>query len=208
MFISFGASASVIGQLFTDYQDVLRKVGGVLIVMFGLYLMNIVKLQFLMTEHRIHFASRPVGYIGSFLIGATFAAGWTPCVGPVLGTVLLYAGTSETLMDGVALLTFYSMGLGLPLLITALALDRFFNSFKQLRAHLGLISRISGVFLVALGIVVYRMSLPCLSATGSVPILGRSSDRTENQRIEGNRSSAPARIQFASVSGQQSELDT
>jgi cytochrome c-type biogenesis protein len=70
VFISFGASASVIGQLFTDYQDVLRKVGGVLIVVFGLYLMNIVKLQLLMMEHRIHFASRPVGYIGSFLIGA------------------------------------------------------------------------------------------------------------------------------------------
>ncbi|MGH7231360.1 MAG: cytochrome c biogenesis CcdA family protein [Nitrospiraceae bacterium] len=163
VFISFGASASAIGQLLMDYQTVIRKIGGVLIVVFGLYLMGIVKFKLLMTEKRIHFKSRPMGYAGSLLIGATFAAGWTPCVGPVLGTMLLYAGTTETLMDGVTLLTFYSLGLGLPLLITALALDRFLTSFNQLRAYLGLVSRISGVFLIIFGVVIYTDSLSYLT---------------------------------------------
>ena len=119
--------------------------------MFGLYLMGLVKLRFLMAEKRIHLRSRPAGYAGSLLIGATFAAGWTPCVGPVLGTMLLYAGTTETLMDGVTLLAFYSFGLGFPLFMAAMGVDRFLASFKQVRAYLQLISVSSGVALVVFG---------------------------------------------------------
>ncbi|MGH7253813.1 MAG: cytochrome c biogenesis CcdA family protein, partial [Nitrospiraceae bacterium] len=91
VFISFGASASLIGQMLITYQDHIRRFGGVLIVIFGLYLLGILNLNFLQTEKRLHFRSRPAGYLGSFLIGVAFAAGWTPCVGPVLGTILLYA---------------------------------------------------------------------------------------------------------------------
>ena len=163
VFIGFGASASFIGQWLMDYQQVIRKAGGILIVGFGLYLMGIVRFRFLMAEKRIHFARRPMGYIGSFLIGATFAAGWTPCVGPVLGTMLMYAGTRETLMDGVTLLTFYSLGLGVPLLMAALALDRFLAYFNRLRAYLGLVSRLSGVLLIMVGIVIYTDSLAYLT---------------------------------------------
>lgn len=164
VFIGFGASASFIGQLLTDYQSGIRKVGGILIIVFGLYLTGIIKLKFLMTEKRVHFTNRPMGYAGSFVIGATFAAGWTPCVGPVLGTMLLYAGTTETVLDGVTLLTFYSLGLGVPLLLTSLALDRFLASFKQIRAYLGLVSRLSGMVLIAFGLVLYTDQLSHLTA--------------------------------------------
>ncbi len=104
VFIAFGASASLIGQALIAYQDYVRRIGGVLIVIFGLYLLGILNLNFLQTEKRMHFSSRPTGYVGSFLIGVAFAAGWTPCVGPVLGTILLYASTTDGLLDGVTLL--------------------------------------------------------------------------------------------------------
>jgi cytochrome c-type biogenesis protein len=164
VFIAFGASASLIGQVLTSYQHLLRKVGGVLIILFGLYLMGVVKLRFLMTERRIHLRSRPAGYIGSLLIGATFAAGWTPCVGPLLGTMLLYASTTDTLADGVTLLTFYSLGLGLPLFATAMGVDRFLTYFKQVRAYLRMVSFTSGIFLIVFGLMVYSDSLSFLTA--------------------------------------------
>jgi cytochrome c-type biogenesis protein len=100
VFMAFGTSASLIGRILTDYQHVIRKIGGVVIIVFGLYVLEVVNLRFLMVEKRLHFRSRPIGYAGSFLIGATFAAGWTPCVGPVLGTILIYASTSEPLPMG------------------------------------------------------------------------------------------------------------
>jgi len=164
VFIAFGASASLLGQLLSDYQDLVRKVGGVLIVVFGLYLMGIGKLTILMRERRFHFQSRPAGYAGSVLIGAAFAAGWTPCVGPVLGTVLMYTSTTETMMDGVTLLSYYSMGLGLPLFAVALAVDRFLVYFKQARAYLGMISTGSGMILVVFGIMLFTNALPLLTA--------------------------------------------
>ncbi|MEC4669756.1 MAG: cytochrome c biogenesis protein CcdA, partial [Nitrospirota bacterium] len=131
VFIAFGASASLIGQMLITYQEYIRKIGGVLIVIFGLYLLGVLNMGFLTTEKRFHFRHRPAGYAGSFLIGIAFAAGWTPCVGPVLGTILLYASTSDALANGVALLTAYSLGLGLPLFLTALGVDRFLTYFKQ-----------------------------------------------------------------------------
>lgn len=164
VFIAFGASASLLGQLLVDYQDLVRKIGGVLIVAFGLYLMGIVKLTLMMRERRFHFHSRPAGYVGSVLIGAAFAAGWTPCVGPVLGTVLMYASTTETIMDGVVLLSYYSMGLGLPLFAVALGVDRFLVHFKQVRAYLGTISTVSGMILIVFGIILFTNTLPFLTA--------------------------------------------
>jgi cytochrome c-type biogenesis protein len=164
LFVAFGATASFIGQMFTEYQDVVRKVGAVMIVLFGLYVMGMLKLPFLMQERRVHLSHRPLGLAGSFVIGATFAAGWTPCVGPILGTMLLYAGTSETLMDGVTLLGFYSMGLGLPLFATALSLNRFLTAMRRHRASLAVVSRFSGAFLVAIGVVLYTDRLALFTA--------------------------------------------
>jgi cytochrome c-type biogenesis protein len=164
VFIAFGASASLIGRLLTDHQPLIRKVGGILIVLFGLYLLGIVKLTFLMSEKRIHFRSRPAGYLGSLLIGATFAASWTPCVGPVLGTMLMYASTTDTLADGVILLAFYSLGLGLPLFAAAMGVDRFLAYFTQVRAYVGVVSSVSGIFLIVFGLIIYSDSLALLTS--------------------------------------------
>ncbi|WP_447601229.1 cytochrome c biogenesis CcdA family protein [Nitrospira sp. Nam80] len=164
VFIAFGASASLIGQLLADYQHLIRKVGGILIALFGLYLMGMLNLRFLMIEKRIHLHHRPAGYASSALIGATFAAGWTPCVGPVLGTMLMYASTTDTLTDGVTLLAFYSLGLGLPLFAAAMGMDRFLSTFKRARRYQKAVSAASGLFLIVFGVVIYSDSLTLLTS--------------------------------------------
>ena len=164
VFIAFGASASLIGQFLTDHQQLIRKSGGVFIILFGLYVMGILNLGFLMTERRVHLRSRPAGYAGSSLIGATFAAGWTPCVGPVLGAILLYASTTETLMDGIILLVFYSVGLGLPFFGAAIGIDRFLVLFKRVRGYLGVVQAMSGALLVLFGFLVYDNSMAMLTS--------------------------------------------
>ena len=165
VFIAFGASASFIGQLLYEYQDVIRKVGGVLIAVFGLYLMGVLKLSFLMTERKLlHFEKRPLGYLGSFLVGTAFAAGWTPCVGPVLGGILAYASTKESMQDGIVLLTSYSLGLGIPFFLAAFGVDRFLTHFKKLRHYLGGVSIVSGVLMVAIGVMLYVNSVTMITS--------------------------------------------
>jgi cytochrome c-type biogenesis protein len=160
VFIAFGASASLIGQVLYEYQDIIRKVGGILIIIFGLYLLGILKLNMFMTERRlVHFESRPVGYLGSFLIGTAFAAGWTPCVGPVLGTILAYASTTDSMSGGVMLLSAYSFGLGLPFFLAAFGMDTFLSYFKNFRTYLGGVSFISGGLLVLVGIMIFTDSV-------------------------------------------------
>ena len=165
VFIAFGASASLIGQVLYEYQDIIRKIGGILIIIFGLYLLGILKLNILMTERRlVHFESRPVGYLGSFLIGTAFAAGWTPCVGPVLGTILAYASTTESMSGGVMLLSAYSFGLGLPFFLTAFGMDTFLSYFKSLRTYLGGVSFVSGGLLILVGIMIFTDSITLLTS--------------------------------------------
>jgi len=164
VFIAFGASASLVGQLLMTYQEFVRKLGGVLIVVFGLYVMGVLKIKFLMSEMRVHFQRRPAGYVGSFLVGVAFAAGWTPCVGPILGTILLYASTTDSMLTGVKLLASYSLGIALPLFVTALAVDSFLNYFKKVRAYMYGISVASGVFLILVGVMIYTNSLTLLTS--------------------------------------------
>ncbi len=160
VFIAFGASASLIGQVLYEYQDLIRKIGGILIIIFGLYLLGVLKLNIFMTERRLmHFESRPAGYIWSFLIGTAFAAGWTPCVGPVLGTILAYASTTESMSGGVMLLSAYSFGLGLPFFLTAFGMDTFLSYFKSLRSYLGGVSFVSGGLLILVGIMIFTDSV-------------------------------------------------
>ena len=165
VFIAFGASASFFGQVLYQYQDFIRKLGAVLIIVFGLYLLGVFKLKFLMMEHRLfQFGNRPVGYVGSYLIGTAFAAGWTPCVGPILGAILAYASTTESMTSGVMLLASYSAGLGLPLFITAFSVDSFLNYFKKARGYMGGVSIVSGGCLVVIGGMIYVDSLTLLTS--------------------------------------------
>ena len=165
VFIAFGASASFIGQILYEYQDIIRKLGAVLIIIFGFYMLGILKIDFLMQEHRlVQFNNRPVGYVGSFLIGTAFAAAWTPCVGPILGAVLAYASTTESMKDGIFLLASYSVGLGLPLFITAFSVDSFLNYFKKARVFMRGVSVVGGAFLIVVGVMIYGDSLARLTS--------------------------------------------
>ena len=165
VFIAFGASASFIGQILYQYQDIIRKLGAVLIIIFGFYMLGILKIDFLMREHYlVQFNSRPVGYVGSFLIGTAFAAAWTPCVGPILGAILAYASTTESMKDGIFLLASYSVGLGLPLFITAFSIDSFLNYFKKARVYMRGVSVVGGAFLIMAGVMIYGDSLTRLTS--------------------------------------------
>lgn len=164
VFIGFGLSASLFGQWLFHYQDYLRKIGGGLIILFGLYRLRVFNFGLLSRETRLHFQTRPVGYLGSFFVGVTFAVGWTPCVGPILTAILFYASTTGTSVDGLALLVFYSLGLGFPLLVTALWLDRFLAHFQQIRTYIKPLSIISGVFLVVAGGLLYSNSFFLLTS--------------------------------------------
>jgi len=164
VFILFGASATFIGQLLLMYQREVRWIGGGLIVFFGLYVMGVFNVQFLMADKRFHLQGRPAGYLGSYLVGVAFAAGWTPCVGPILGSILLYASTTNSVGQGVQLLAAYSLGLGLPLLVTALGLNTFLSRMKAVGPLMPAVNFVSGLFLIAVGLLITTNSLSILSA--------------------------------------------
>lgn len=158
IFVLFGASATFIGQVFLQYQDIIQKVGAVLIILFGLYIMGVLKLNFLTKEKKIHIENKPSGYFGSYIVGMAFAAGWTPCVGPILGTILLYASTTGSIGKGIGLLAVYSLGLGLPLFISALAINTFISTFKVIARYMRWITIISGIFLILIGVMIFTNS--------------------------------------------------
>jgi cytochrome c-type biogenesis protein len=164
VFILFGASATFLGQVLLTYQNLIRQVGGILIILFGLYIMGVLKISFLTREKKFQIESKPAGYFGTFLVGIGFAAGWTPCVGPILGSILLYASTSDSVVQGISLLTVYSLGLGLPLFISALAFNTFLVSFKKLSRYMGWITFISGLFLVIVGFMILTDTLTVITA--------------------------------------------
>lgn len=151
IFIAFGASATALGQLLFDYQLVIRKVGGALVVLFGLHIAGWLTIPFLMREKHLDLKGRPGGYLGGFLVGVTFAAGWIPCVGPILGSILVLASTSHTAGHGILLLAAYSGGLAIPFFLSALLFGRFLQFFARFKRLLPWVSRVSGVFLVLVG---------------------------------------------------------
>jgi cytochrome c-type biogenesis protein len=148
-----GASATYLGQLLTRYQYWIMKAGGVLIIILGIYFTGLINLPFLQIERRFELRKKPLGYVGSFLVGIIFAAGWTPCVGPILSTILLYASTSKSFTTGVVLLAFYSMGLGVPFFLSSLAINSFLSAFERIKRYMRVITIVSGLFLIGMGIL-------------------------------------------------------
>jgi cytochrome c-type biogenesis protein len=142
-----------LGHALNYYQAWLQRAGGVLIIVFGLFCLGVFKLGALSGERRVHLEQKPIGYLGSVLVGMTFAAGWTPCIGPVLGAVLGLAATSSDVSRGTLLLAAYSAGLALPFLIAAAALEWFLEWFQRFRRFLPWVMRLSGVMLVLVGIL-------------------------------------------------------
>lgn len=153
VFVLLGASATALGRALNVYQIWLQRVGGVLIIGFGLLCLGAFKLDALTLERRVHLERKPVGYLGSVLVGMAFAAGWTPCIGPVLGGILGLAATSSDLSRGMLLLAVYSAGLAVPFLIAAVAVESFFAWFQGFRRFLPWVMRVSGALLIFVGIL-------------------------------------------------------
>jgi cytochrome c-type biogenesis protein len=154
VFVGMGASFSVMGQFLLEYRDQIRLAGGLLIIVFGLYVAGVLRLDFLGRYRQFQFRAKPAGLVGSWLVGVTFAIGWTPCVGPILGSILSLAGTAETVSTGVALLVAYSAGLALPFVLSSVALGSFLAAFRRFRPWIPVVERASGVLLVIVGVLV------------------------------------------------------
>jgi cytochrome c-type biogenesis protein len=155
VFVALGATFSAAGQVLVSYRSWIQRVGGVLIVLFGLYIAGVFRLGFFGRTVQWQIREKPAGYLGTLLVGVTFAVGWTPCVGPILGAILSLAGTAETVQRGVGLLVAYSAGLGVPFLLSALALGSFLRFFKRYRPFIPIVERAAGALLVIVGVLVY-----------------------------------------------------
>lgn len=155
VFVSLGASFSAASAFLLDYRDWIRRVGGVLIIVFGLYIAGLLRVGIFGRTQQLQLREKPAGYVGSFIVGLTFAIGWTPCVGPILGAILTLAGTAETVQRGIGLLVAYSAGLGVPFLLSALALGAFLKFFRRYRPFIPVVERFAGVILVVVGVLVF-----------------------------------------------------
>lgn len=167
VFMALGASASYLGQLLSEHRVWITRIGGVLVVLFGLHLLGLTPLRFLDRERRVHLQEKPLGYAGTFLVGLTFGAGWTPCIGPVLGGIMTLAATRERLLDGVQLLGVYSAGLALPFLLSALALTRFLTAFRRYRRFVPWAERASGALLVLVGVLLFSGHFTAIASWGA-----------------------------------------
>lgn len=154
VFVSLGASFSAAGQFFLEYRDWIRIAGGILIIFFGLYIAGFLQWGVLGRTRQLQIRNKPAGFIGSFAVGLTFAIGWTPCVGPILGAILTLASSESTVGHGVGLLFAYSVGLGLPFLVFSLGLGFFLRFFKRYRPFIPVVERAAGVLLIVVGVLV------------------------------------------------------
>jgi cytochrome c-type biogenesis protein len=153
IFIALGATASVVGRVLLNEREWVARIGGVLIIAFGLYLMGIFNLPAFGRDTRIHLRDKPIGYLGTVVVGLAFGAGWSPCLGPILGAILMYTATMADLHRGLVLLTAYSAGLAVPFLISAVAVEELIGFAQRHRARLAWLTRASGVVLVLVGLL-------------------------------------------------------
>ncbi len=154
-FVALGATASTLGAFLHAQQILLRRVGGVLLILVGLHLTGVLKMPFLYWQKRIEFHPTRPSYGASVLTGVVFAIGWSPCVGPILGVILGLAGQAATLRQGVLLLLVYSLGMGLPFLLLGLGLNQGSKVLKWLKPHLGKIEIATGVLMIAVGASIF-----------------------------------------------------
>ena len=163
IFMLLGASASFLGQFFRYYEVWIARIGGIVIILLGLHLAGAFRLTPLMREKRVHLHDKPAGYLGTLGVGAAFGAGWTPCIGPVLGAILTFAASSDAFWSGVVLLGVYSLGLAVPFLLSAWAMERFLEVFARFRRFLPTVQVASGILLVVLGVLLLTGTFTILS---------------------------------------------
>jgi cytochrome c-type biogenesis protein len=162
IFVALGASATAVGQFLLQKLDLFSKIAGAIIVVFGLHMMGIFKIKFLNYEKKFHTGKR-IGPLGSFVAGLAFAFGWTPCIGPVLAAILTIAAQQDTIGKGIVLLSVYSLGLGIPFLVTSLSINAFLAFFKKFSKYIRWVEIAGGAFLIIVGVLIMTNSLTVLS---------------------------------------------
>ncbi|HSB62199.1 MAG TPA: cytochrome c biogenesis protein CcdA [Vicinamibacteria bacterium] len=171
VFVVLGAAATAVGELLQSHKRALGIVGGAVIIVLGLHMAGLVKIDWLLAEKRAAVRERPLGLLGAYVVGLAFAFGWTPCIGPILGAILLFASQQETIAQGVMLLAAYSAGLGIPFVLSALAVNGFFRAFGRLRGSMRAIEVTAGVMLVGVGVLLVtdRLTLIAQYVTKAFP---------------------------------------
>ena len=164
VFILLGATATTLGKTFNEYYSAISKVAGAIIIVFGLHMMGLFRIRFLNYEKRFHVGEKKLGMFGSFLVGNAFAFGWTPCIGPVLAAILVIASQQDTVYKGIALLTSYSLGLGIPFFLTGISINIFFNMFNKIKKYFHAIEIVGGAMLVILGLLIITNYLTIIAA--------------------------------------------
>ncbi len=154
IFIGLGASSTFLGKFLLSRISLLSKIAGVIIIILGLHVAGVFKIAFLNYEKKFHFKSKPVGLLGPLLAGLAFGFGWTPCVGPVLGTILLYSSSKDTVSQGISLLSMYSLGLGIPFIITGISINAFLSFLQRIKKYYRYIEIFIGTCLVIMGILI------------------------------------------------------
>jgi cytochrome c-type biogenesis protein len=163
VFLALGATATTLGRLLGYNREWVGRVGGVLVIVLGLYLLGVLNFGIFSQERRLQLATKPLGYLGTVFVGMAFAAGWTPCIGPILGAVLTYTASSADLDRGLILLFAYSLGLAVPFVLAALVIDKFLIFFQRYRGALVWTSRAAGVLLLFVGVLMLTDTMRLLS---------------------------------------------
>jgi len=153
IFMAFGATATVLGRVLLTQRYLLSRIGGALVIVFGLYLLGVLNISAFARERRVHLADKPIGYLGTVVVGIAFGAGWSPCIGPILGAILTYTASTADLQRGLVLLLAYSMGLAIPFILAALAVERFLTVFQSLKRQMVWVNRIAGALLIFVGVL-------------------------------------------------------
>ena len=173
VFVSLGASATYLGQFLMERLTIFGKIAGVLLIVFGLHTIGVFKIPFLLNEARVQANTKPASMIGAVIVGISFAFGWTPCIGPILSAILLVAAQQESVNQGIVLLSIYSLGLAIPFLLTAIAINQFFVAFKKIRRHYHTIEIVSGLLMIIIGVLIFtnRFTIIAQWLTPYLPVL-------------------------------------
>jgi cytochrome c-type biogenesis protein len=172
VFVALGASATALGAFLSDHLAIFTKIAGILVILLGLHLTGLLPINALYRERRFATSPRPVGLLGAFVIGLAFAFGWTPCVGPILGSILALASTQGSVVRGIALLAVYSLGLGLPFIAAGVAVNAFLGLFNRVKRSFRVIEIATGALLVLVGVLMLTGGFERLSRYLTIPLGG------------------------------------
>ena len=162
VFVLMGASATYLSGLLYEYFDYLRITGGIIIIIFGIHFTQLIQLPFLNSDTRVQISNYKPGLVGSFIVGLSFAFGWTPCIGPILGSILILASTEESLFRGILLLLSYSIGLAIPFILSGYLIQKFLIFSKNFKKNINKVSKIGGIILLITGILIITNQLQAL----------------------------------------------